>query len=243
MKRIVASAALVVACALYTGPVNAIVVGIISQDASDFSTLPADVLQTAPNFAVPGIDVIVNQTGSVAGQWRSPFENAAAGFGAGPGVDGGFILPGGYDLHYITIQANASATYDLSLSPFSFNRLSLLWGSPDDYNSISFCTGIAGGVVSGCSTPFIGGSPPGDIETYGHNQITLGTDVPFVAVLLKTGQNAFEYANLTAFCSGPECAGGIAGEVPLPGALPLFVSALACGGLLFRKRRKPMTAG
>jgi hypothetical protein len=237
MKKFVASAAVVAACALYAGTANAISVSIISQDASDFSVLPADVFQTAPTFTNP--TVIVNQTGSVAGQWRSPFENAASGFGAVQNLtNGGWVLPGAYDLNYITIQAGGSATYDFSANSVLPNQLTLLWGSPDDYNSILFCTGISGaGVVSGCSAPFTGSSPPGAIETFGHNQITLGTDVPFVAVQLLTGQNAFEYANLFATCTGPGC-GEITPEVPLPGALPLFVSALACGGLLLRRRKR-----
>ena len=235
MKILVASAALALSCVLCS-PATAITVTIASQDTSDFTTLPADNVQTAPSFMTGTVHV--NQTGSVANQWRSPFENANPGSGASPNLtNGGWYLPGAYDLNYITIQAGGTATYDFSSSG-PLNTLSMLWGSPDSYNSILFCTGISGGVGSGCSSPVTGDNPPISIQTYGHNQITFTTDDRFLAIILGSTINAFEYANFVASCSGPECRDDIAPPVPLPPAMALFATGLAALGLLARRRKK-----
>jgi hypothetical protein len=77
------------------------------------------------------------------------------------------------------------------------------------------------------------------IQTYGHDQVQFdfGNQL-FMSVLLTTGSNAFEFANLQAF-RGPAEAPLVA--TPLPGALPLFVTGLGALGLLGWRRKKKAT--
>src|SRR5450759_5859565 len=108
------------------------------------------------------------------------------------------------------------------------NALSILWGSPDSYNTLSFY-----GSNDGTGTPLY--SVTGSsllIQTFGNDLVTfLDLDGFFNSVLLSSTGNSFEFANLTAW--DPPIA------TPLPGALPLFATGLGALGLLgWRRKRK-----
>ena len=109
------------------------------QDASDFTTLPSlsSVTNAAP-VSITGtvyapntnnVGALGTLTGSVANQWRSPFENATSvNGGTSTGVgNGGYGLPGWNSLPYSSVQAGGSATYNVGLA----NTLNILWGSPN----------------------------------------------------------------------------------------------------------------
>jgi hypothetical protein len=145
------------------------------------------------------------QTGSVGAQYLSPF--------AGTPEDG----------HpYSVVQINGFASYNL---PNPGNILTLFWGSPDTYNSITFY-----GDLNDTDPLFtITGAdlvPYGATLGTGHDQVTVTVIGATVAsVKLSDGSlNAFEYTNPTA--------------TPLPAALPLYAAGVGMIGLLGRRRRK-----
>ncbi len=194
----------------------------VSQNDADFVTLPAT--SVSPYTSVTTGTVYFNELGSVTDVYRSPFENAAAGNG---GVydpsNGGYQQPGFASLPYTAIESNSTATYDFAPS----NNLSILWGSPDSWNILSFYS-----LPNGSGTELysiVGNSLL--IQTYGHDLVDFAfSGVTFQSVVLTDTTNpAFEFANLQA--------------TPLPAALPLFAGGLATIGLLARRsKRKNATA-
>lgn len=209
-----------VAICCLTVQANANTVTIASQNSTDFTvgTLPADQPQV---LLVPssGGDTVFNSiAGSSSGTDRSPFENQATdGSGAGD-----WALR-----HYDAVQGGSQGYVNVALS----NTMTMLWGSPDTYNTISFCTG-AGGAGSCTVGAYVAGVLP---VTFGHDLITFTTDFTFSSILFATGQNALEFADVsTSFTQ--------AGSTPLPAALPLFAGGLGVMGLLARRRKRKFSA-
>jgi hypothetical protein len=175
----------------------------------DLVSVPGSTSNPAPT-SVTG--VVQTETVSISGVTRSPFEN----FNATPGP--------GYGLAYTSINIG-SALYSFNTP---MNALSILWGSPDSYNTLSFY-----GSNDGTGTPLY--SVTGSsllIQTFGHDLVTfLDLDGFFNSVLLSSTGFSFEFANLTV--SDPPTA------TPLPAALPLFATGLGALGLLgWRRKRK-----
>jgi hypothetical protein len=188
-----------------------------TQDTADFTLLTEPTSSTNPTVSsfspvvyAPGAAGTI--TGSSSSQFRSPFENFAT---PSTGVGNWASLP------YSSVEAGASATYTFTTT----NTLSILWGSPDTYNSLEF-------LLSG--TPietFTGGDLA--IQTYGHDQVDFTDTVGlFNEVILTSQANAFEFADLT---SGP---GVTVAPTPIPGALPLFATGLGALGMLGWRRKK-----
>ena len=199
-----------------SGQANANTVTIFSQDATDFTagTLPVDQAQvTLTNVSGTTAQDI---TGSASGTDRSPFENLAT-----PGSGAGTWASNRYD----AVQGNSSGY--VNVDPTSMS-MTMLWGSPDSYNTISFCTGAGGG--GSCT---VGAYVPSVLPiTYGHDLITFNADFAFASILFSSGQNALEFANLTVSPNNAQPA-------PLPAALPLFAGGLGVLGLLsWRRKRK-----
>ena len=202
-----------VAICCLTVQANANTVTITSQDATDFTlaTLPADIAQVAL-VGQSGI-VYNNITGSSSGNDRSPFENLAT-----PGSGVGSWASNRYD----AVQENSSGYVNVALS----HTMTMLWGSPDNYNTISFCTGANGG-----GTCTVGAYVAGVLPiTYGHDLITFTTDFTFSSIEFASGQNALEFADVSV------------SNTPLPAALPLFAGGLGVMGLLARRKKRKFTA-
>jgi hypothetical protein len=224
------------ACVLVSCKSDAYAVTISAQNHADFVRLPtpshgAFSSHTAGTVQTTGT-VYFNEVGSVANVYRSPFENAASGNGAVyDASNGGWQLPGFDKLSYTSIEANSSATYTFTASA----ALSLLWGSPDSYNSIKFFSGPNG---TGSLEGTIHGSDLAT-QTYGHDlvKLTLGGSI-FQSIVLYSSGPAFEFANLhTTPLAGPTPS-----PTPLPAALPLFAGGLGVIGLLSRFRKRKSTA-
>ena len=202
-----------VALGFFVSQANA-AVNLNSQDLSDFAVDPGS-NNPAPNSQSG--PVITFPTASSPGITRSPFENANQ-------------TPGpGYGNAYTNIANGSTGTWNFSAS----DHLSILWGSPDNYNHLTFWSGADG---TGSNLGSFSGAALA-IASVGHDLVTFVADIGtfFQSVVLNSEGNAFEFTNLSASCS--ECAPN---TVPLPGALPLLVSGIAgVGGLLgWRKRKK-----
>ena len=221
-------ASAVALCAL-TVQASANTVTIASQNGADFTVLPS-ALQAQPLLTAISGTVYNDITGSTPDVDRSPFENQTS-------IGGGTLLPdGGYGLtgwdgllHYDAVQGGGSGYINTGVG--SFNTMTMLWGSPDTYNSIYFCTGANG--TGNCTLgAYVSGVLP---LTYGHDLITFDTNFLFASVVFETGQNALEFADVTTGFNRQLLA-------PLPGTLPLFAGGLGLIGLL-GARRKRKSAG
>ncbi len=186
----------------------------ITQDDADFVTLPAT--SVSPETSQTTGTVYFNTLGSVIDVYRSPFENAGSEYGGVPGGNGGYQQPGFDTLPYTSIEGGGSATYTYAPS----NSLSILWGSPDSWNTLSFYSGPDG---TGTDLYNITGSSL-LIQFDGHDQVEFAfTGVTFDSVVLSSSTNAFEFANLAT---------------PLPATLPLLLGGLGILGLFARRTKR-----
>jgi hypothetical protein len=173
-----------------------------TQDSANFSTLPSSSTNPTPSATSGTVDT--SETGEVPDVYRSPFENTSAGPGAALS-DGGTGLPGYQNLVYTSVEGGAAATYSFS-SPE--NTLSLLWGSPDSWNTLEF---FSGPNDTGTLEYSITGNEL-DLQTYGHDLVDFDMSGGyFQSVEFLSSQNAFEFADLKVSAT------------PLPSSLPLFI--------------------
>ena len=205
---------------VFTSHANAMTISNVTQD---LLFVPVAGSQITPDFGVTGIvDQVTPPPGSQDFVYRSPFQTT-----------GDVNLP----------QANTAAGLYTSVRSgnagfnLSGTTLSLFWGSPDEYNSITFFSGTNG---TGSSVTETGTDLAYAFYGHGHDQVSIFLDTVFKSVVLTSTSPAFEFANLTASC-GPEQTGcEPPAATPLPAALPLFGSVIAGVGGVFRwrKRRK-----
>lgn len=178
--------------------------------------------------------VVLPAFGSIVNYERSPFENTSSGPGT-PNGNGGNVLSGYASLPYTSIEANSSATYSFATQQVS---LSLLWGSPDSYNTLAFYEGptlLAS--ITGSSLA---------LQTYGHDLVSLdvldpnSSPVAFNSVVLTTGQNAFEFADLQAIGQG----GGISPVLgtPLPSTWTMLIAGFIGLGFFANRGSKKDSA-
>jgi hypothetical protein len=154
-----------------------------------------------PNFVVGSAQMdYVNS--SSEGQYRSPWQSTS------------------FDTLQYTSVRDGVAGYNISGT-----SLSLFWGSPDWYNTLTFYTGLngTGDAIS------LTGALLGDPQAIGHHLVRFLTDEMFRSITIASSQPAFEFANLMA-------------ATPIPAALPLFATGLGVIGWFARRRKRQQSA-
>jgi hypothetical protein len=114
--------------------------------------------------------------------------------------------------------------------------LSILWGSPDEYNTLQFFSGKNGGGTLLGSFSLADLLPWGATAGRGHDMVTFTSTIAFLSIVLTSGSPAFEYAALTATGSDNQT------NLPLPPAILLFGTALGGLTVLGRRRRKEVAS-
>ena len=180
----------------------------IATSASAATITTELVTDTTPGevFANPFADdttgsVFENVTGSIDNVRRSPWEGTI------------FFADG----LYTSVSGGSSATYDFDILQ---TGLSFVWGSPDNHNDLELI------LQGGGSTTTINGAQVQPPDAEGANLVTI-TGVTFDRLIFSSGQNAFEFANLTTT------------PIPLPApALLLLTGMGALGGVAALRRRR-----
>lgn len=193
---------LIAALTLALAPLNASAI-LISSTQLTAAELGAVTTQNNPLFDSSSGVVFQNVAGSEVNVRRSPFDTADPD-------------PWNNRAHglYTSVSGGAAGTYTFDQVQ---SELSMIWGSPDTYNSLELLLGDS-------LTPFVIiipgttiGAPPA--PQLGAWQFTV-SDTKFDRVVFKSGQNAFEFANFTTVA------------VPEPGTLALLgMGLLALAGL------------
>jgi hypothetical protein len=181
------------------------------------SASPTDSTATS-SFVTPDVSsagqFILSTSGSSPGVQASPFVNNLD-YSVLSAVLNGVASP----------ADSGSAVYNITAGVTS---ISVLWGSPDAYNSVIFFTGAAGTNGLGTGTvvaTFTGSSLTAATPGAGYDLVTFDISGVSSVEFVDNGQAAFEYADLNL------------DPAPLPAALPLFASGLFLIGL-FTWRRK-----
>jgi hypothetical protein len=199
----------------------------ISISSQDTTVLPLTAFVTNPVSDSGPPTFTLSTTQSIPGQQLSPF---ATDF-SNPQTTLPFsvlnsALPSG------GTSSPGFAIYNLSPNSTTF---SLLWGSPDSYNTLQFFSALGGpGVGSTLLGTFTGTDLA--IQSTGFDLVSfLATGGTIGSVELSdSGSAAFEYANVST--------GGTLSQTPLPGALPLFAGGLGLIGLFSRRRKNKAAA-
>jgi hypothetical protein len=126
----------------------------------------------------------------------------------------------------VAVYGGGSATFDFATPQRYFG---LLWGSVDDYNSLTFFD-IASRPIATLTGADVPGIVRGDQTAAGTAYVNVFTDTPFVRVVAGSGANAFEF-DAVAY--------GAPAAVPLPAAGWLFLGGLGLLGAAASRRRAP----
>lgn len=131
-------------------------------------------------------------TGSVTGQYAAPeFSSSLQ-----PATFGQTQLssyPGQMLNQYISVFGNTTATLNFN-SPQSY--LGLLWGSVDQYNSLTFYNGSSViGIITGTDIGTVAGNS--NYGDWGFNEYAnITSSTAFTKVVVASSQNSFEFADI-----------------------------------------------
>ncbi|HTV01986.1 MAG TPA: PEP-CTERM sorting domain-containing protein [Luteitalea sp.] len=161
-------------------------------------------------------------TGAASGLYAAPFLSNGNGlaFGDADGPDQSrYITTGSTGAH-----ANASATISFDTAQKYFG---LLWGSVDNYNTLSFYEGAT--LVGSVTGSDVAALPTGDQGQMGTYYVNIASTVAFDRVVATSNGYAFEFDNISYNPTVP--------SVPEPTSLALLGFALAGAGRVVRRRQ------
>ena len=161
---------------------------------------------------------IMTYTGNLSGARRSPFDEESG--GSSDGVDND--LPNAADLAFFSVGPLTNLSASLTFSEAQ-SSLSFLWGSPDDFNQLSFwLNGVTVATFAGTPVTTSGSSAGSALATF--------TGGLFDRVDFDSTKNAFEFASIQATIA----------PVPLPAGVWMLLAAI--GGFGFVAHRKQRAA-
>jgi len=162
---------------------------------------------------------ILSTSGSIPFEKLSPFSSNSVHYSVISAIPGGGHNGDPADF--------GSAVYNVPVGATTFT---ILWGSPDPYNQITFWSGPAGsnGVGTGSAIIISGATSYLTAATADKGYDLATFDIAGVESieLSDEGQSAFEYADITF------------GTTPLPPALPLFAGGLGIMSVFARRRKR-----
>jgi hypothetical protein len=162
--------------------------------------------------------------GAAGGQYAAPW--LSGGNGAGFGSPN---QPNGVDTStYATTGSTgafSNAAVEILLPGAGYQYFGLLWGSVDNYNTLSFFNGLT--PVGSLTGSNIVASPNGDQGVNGTLYVNVTSTLPFNRIVATSGQYAFEFDNLAFNRAVP---------TPEPGTLALLGLAIAGLGMTRRRR-------
>jgi hypothetical protein len=151
---------------------------------------------------------------------------------AAPYVDGNGALFGDLETGSDTTKYLSTGIGSVTLA-FAADQtyLGLLWGSVDNYNTLSLYNGAA--LVASYTGSDVTGSPTGDQGVNGSYYVNISGLDPFNRVVFTSSNYAFEFDNVAYNVDPP-------GNVPEPLTLSLFAAGL--GGLMVVRGRSKKAA-
>lgn len=225
-RAAVAAAAVVTCAALSVSSAGAAIFN-IDVDPIATNYLPDIVTISSPSSTTATVDLGVS--GSLPNTYRSPFAITSGQGNEGVFSDGPTKNAAFYEAAKYNSVRNGTGSITHSFVAGA-NKLEIIWGSPDAYNTLSFYN-KAGVLIASLTGDEV--APP---TAFGNRFVALNlinTPELFWSIVLTSTQAAFEYANLQAFGPG----GAPVAETPIPPALVLFGSALLGLTMLGRRRR------
>jgi hypothetical protein len=173
-------------------------------------------------------DITVSFTGDA--QTTTGF---ASGLYAAPYVDGNAGLFGDAEMGSDTTKYLSTGIGSVTLA-FAADQtyLGLLWGSVDNYNSLTLYNSL-NQIVASFTGNDVTGSPTGDQGVNGSYYVNISNLDPFNRAVFSSSQYAFEFDNVAYNVDPP-------GDVPEPLTLSLFAAGL--GGLVMARGRSKKIA-